>query len=83
MTRSGISTALNYGEVGAAESSRDFIHKMQVVLKELRETWIALRIVDFAKLSSNPETLLKALDEVNQLISIFTAGINTNKRKMT
>jgi len=38
MVRSGTSPALNYGEAQSAESQRDFIHKMQVILKELRET---------------------------------------------
>ena len=36
LIRSGTSTALNYGEAQACESRRDFIHKMKVVLKELR-----------------------------------------------
>jgi four helix bundle protein len=82
MSRSSISTGLNYGEATGAESPRDFVHKMQIVLKELRETWIALRITGAAKLSSNPELLKKCLDENNQLISIFTKSITTNKEKL-
>ena len=42
--RSGTSAALNYGEAQSAESKKDFVHKMQAVLKELRETFICLRI---------------------------------------
>ena len=38
IVRSGTSPALNYGEAQSAESQKDFVHKMQIVLKELRET---------------------------------------------
>ena len=38
MIRSGTSPALNYGEAQSAESTNDFIHKLKIVLKELRET---------------------------------------------
>ena len=82
MSRSSISAGLNYGEATGAESPRDFVHKMQVVLKELRETWIALRITGAAKLSSDTELLKGCLVENNELICIFTKSITTNKRKM-
>ena len=82
MSRSSISSALNYGEASGAESPKDFIHKLQVVLKELRETWMALRITEKSKLSSNPELLNKCLEECNQLISIFTKSVTTNKKKI-
>ncbi len=45
MVRSGTSPALNYGEAQSAESQKDFIHKMQIILKELRETRIILKII--------------------------------------
>jgi len=45
ITRSGSAPALNYGEAQAAESRKDFIHKMKISLKELRETFVALRII--------------------------------------
>jgi four helix bundle protein len=79
IVRSGTSPALNYGEAIGAESTRDFIHKMQIVLKELRETWVALKIIKKADLSGNSLLLEKALDECNQLISIFVKSITTNK----
>ena len=44
LIRSGVSPALNYGEAKSAESAADFIHKMKVCLKELRETFISLSI---------------------------------------
>ena len=45
MIRSGTAPALHYGEAQSGESRKDFIHKMKVALKELRETFNALRIV--------------------------------------
>ena len=45
MIRSGCSPALNYGEAQEAESRKDFIHKMGICRKELRETKIALKII--------------------------------------
>jgi four helix bundle protein len=82
MTRSSISSALNYGEATGAESPKDFVHKMQVVLKELKETWVALRIVEKSKLHNNQELYISVLDECNQLISIFTKSVTTNKMKI-
>ena len=81
MSRSGISAALNYGEAEGAESQKDFIHKLQVVLKELRETWMALRITEKSKLTSKPELMKICLNECNELISIFTKSVTTNKQK--
>lgn len=46
LTRSGTSPALNYGEAQAAESRADFIHKMKIYLKELRESQICLKIIE-------------------------------------
>ena len=75
--RSATSCALNYGEALGAESTRDFIHKVQIVLKELRETHIALRIINKSRLCTDEIMLKKGLDENNQLISIFVKSVNT------
>ena len=77
--RSGTSCALNYGEAIGAESNNDFIHKIQIVLKELRETYIALRIIKKANLGKDNLLLDKGLNENNQLISIFVKSIKTFK----
>ncbi|MGQ9621083.1 MAG: four helix bundle protein [Bacteroidales bacterium] len=82
MSRSSISAALNYGEAAGAESSKDFIHKLQVVLKELRETWMALRIAEKTRLSSDMQLLNECLSECNELISIFTKSVTTNKKQL-
>ncbi|MDD5569850.1 MAG: four helix bundle protein [Bacteroidales bacterium] len=83
--RSGFSSSLHYGEVKDAESRNDFIHKVKVVLKELRETFIALKIIRQTSLSKNQELVDKGLAECNELISIFVKSIetarNNNKTK--
>ena len=42
LIRSGTSPAPNYGEAQSAESRSDFIHKMKISLKELRETRVRI-----------------------------------------
>lgn len=44
LVRSGTSPALQYGEAQSAESRNDFIHKLKILLKELRESLVALKI---------------------------------------
>lgn len=78
--RSATSPALNYGEAQSAESSKDFIHKMGICLKELRETFNCLRIIEKAKLNSDGNRLEILKKEVNELISIFVVSIKTAKR---
>ncbi len=79
LTRSGMSPALTYGEAQGAESRADFIHKMKVALKELRESLISLKIIDRHKLLKENCSLSKVIDETNQLISIFVKSIQTAK----
>lgn len=45
LVRSGTSVSLNYGEAQSAESRKDFIHKMKIILKELRETFVCLKLI--------------------------------------
>lgn len=79
MIRSGTSAPLNYGEAQSAESKRDFLHKMQIVLKELRETYVCLKIINRAELNTNTQKLEYALKENNELISIFVKSVQTAK----
>ncbi|HNS18762.1 MAG TPA: four helix bundle protein [Bacteroidales bacterium] len=78
--RSSSSAALNYGEAQAAESKRDFIHKISLVLKELRETDINLQLLDGTDLIGDYTKLPGVLDESRQLISIFYRMVQTAKR---
>jgi four helix bundle protein len=74
--RSGTSPAPNYGEARGAESHADFTHKYGIVLKELNETFVWLRIIKRSELL-NPELLAEILDENQQLCRIFTASLKT------
>lgn len=81
MIRSSTSPALNYGEAQAAESQKDFIHKMQVILKELRETKVCFLIIKKKKYIDNNE-LLPVLKENNELLAIFAKSVKTAKSKL-
>ena len=81
IVRSSSSTALNYGEAQSAESGKDFVHKLGICLKEMRETFINLRIIDGAKLHAYQQLLNQLKTECNELISIFVKSIETSKRK--
>lgn len=55
LVRSGTSPALHYGEAQSAESMNDFIHKLKILLKELRETLVALKIIAKVPLTTKLE----------------------------
>ena len=82
LARSGTSPAPNYGEAQSAESRSDFIHKMKISLKELRETKVWLKIIIKAKLIQPTSKLEPLIDENDQLISIFVASVKTAKENM-
>ena len=77
LIRSGTSVALNYGEAQSAESQKDFIHKMKIVLKELRETLVCLKIIYKSNLFGGEEKLLTVKEENRELIAIFVKSIET------
>ena len=81
LVRSGTSPAPNYGEAQSAESRRDFIHKMKVCLKELRETLIWLKIIVRKQLCPT-DRLGSILQECNELIAIFVSSIQTAEKKL-
>ncbi len=80
MIRSGTSPALNYGEVMAAESPNDFIHKMKIILKELRETFVCFKIIKRKPLLTNFSKYESSFRENDELIAIFASSIKTAKR---
>jgi len=78
LVRCGTSPAPNYGEAQSAESRNDFIHKIKIVLKELRETNVWLNIIQRKKLFADGSNKLHALIvERNELISIFVTSAKT------
>jgi four helix bundle protein len=70
----------NHGEVESAESRKDFIHKLKVCLKELRETKRWLRLLTRLKRLHPPLALATCLSEVEELIRIFAASIRTAEK---
>ena len=83
LVRSGTSPALNYGEAQSAESRKDFIHKMKISLKELRETFICLKIISNTKLYKSDDLIVEASVENNELISIFVKSIETARKNLS
>ena len=81
LIRSATSSALNYGEAQAAESKRDFIHKMKICLKELRESQVNLQILERSNLVIDKETFQSIIKECNELVAIFTSSIKTTNKK--
>lgn len=80
LLRSGISPAFNYGEAQVAESRSDFIRKMKICLKELKETGIALQIVKRKPLVKDSTKVDVAIGECRELVSIFVKSIETAKK---
>jgi four helix bundle protein len=80
LLRSGTSPALNYGEAQSGESRKDFIHKIKIVLKELRETFVCLKIIYRTRLFKSEEKIIFAMKENNELISIFVRSADTAQR---
>lgn len=80
--RSGTSPAPNYGEALGAESRKDFIHKLKVALKELRETEVWIKVILKSKMVNNQERLEPLIKETDELISILFKSIDTAKEKM-
>ncbi len=80
LLRSGISVGANYEEAQGAESREDFIHKLQIALKELRESnyWLRL-LVRAGKVSAG--CLGDLLDESNQLRAMLSKAVATAKGK--
>ena len=83
LVRCGTAPAPNYGEAQSAESRNDFIHKIKIVLKELRETKVWLKIIQRKRLAKSGREIGSLITECDELISIFVTSAKTaekNKR---
>lgn len=81
LLRSGTSPAANYGEARGAESTKDFIHKLKLCLKELNESKIWLRIIAKSELPSGSR-LEQTTQECAELSRIINASINTARKNL-
>ncbi|HEY0654057.1 MAG TPA: four helix bundle protein [Chryseosolibacter sp.] len=82
LVRSSTSPALNYAEAQAAESRQDFIHKMRVSLKELRESRVCMKIIKKRKYLHEDSKLGAALAETEELVAIFAKSIQTAQKNL-
>ncbi|SMO94760.1 four helix bundle protein [Gracilimonas mengyeensis] len=81
LVRCGTSPAFHYSEAKSAESRKDFVHKLKIGLKELRESSTNMKIIQRKPLLTDP-ILNKTLKECEELISIFVKSIQTTKGNM-
>jgi len=80
LVRAATGGGANYEEARGAESRADFIHKIGIANKELRETLYWLRLIEQAALVTEGE-LVVLIQEANELIAILTASIRTAKQR--
>jgi four helix bundle protein len=80
LLRSGTSPLLNHAEAGSAESRQDFLHKLRISLKELRETGRCLKLIQRVPLVQTSTTLDPLLKETDELIRIFITSVRTTER---
>ncbi len=80
--RSSTAAALNYGEAQGAESRKDFIHKIGIVLKELRETQVCLNLLADTIRKNEKEYLDTCYNECSQLVAIFHKTVITAKSNL-
>ena len=80
LLRSGTSPLFNHGEAQAAESPDDFVHKLRICLKELRESSRALKLIQKVPLMKNGDQVDPVLTETDELIRIFVASIRTAEK---
>ncbi len=81
LLRAGTAPLSHHGEAQGAESPADFIHKLRLGLKELRESERWLKLIDRAGIISNTDKLTPLLNETDQLIRIFVTSIATAEKR--
>lgn len=81
LLRCGTSPLSNHGEAQAAESVDDFIHKLRICLKELKETRRWLKLIVRVPLLKPESQVTPVLQETEELIRIFAKSIQTAKKR--
>jgi len=80
LLRCGTAPASNYGEAQSAESRNDFIHKIKIIFKELRETRVWLKIIVRISLAKSTKEMEALITECDELISIFVTSVKTAEK---
>jgi len=78
LVRSGTSCGSNYEEARGAESRADFIHKLGIALKEIKESRFWLKVIYHAKIMK-PEQIESLIEECEELAAIIAKSIITAK----
>lgn len=81
LVRSSGSTALNFGEFQGTISDKDYIHKITLSIKELKESRVSLRVLRYIK-AYDLAVLDNILDETEQIIAIFSKIVINRQNKM-
>ena len=81
MFRSATSVAANYAEACEAESSKDFVHKLKIAMKELSETRVWLKLIGESGYIENAK-LSDLIAESKELSRILSARVATTKKKI-
>ena len=81
LTRCGTSPLANYAEAQGGESRADFLHKLKVALKELRETRVWLLLIQRKAIAGPAGRIQPLVDECNELISILFASVRTARKQ--
>ena len=82
LIRCGLAPALLYREAQSAESRMDFVHKMKIVLKELKEARVCIKVIDKVSMIKPVERLQNIKSENEQLIAIIAKSIDTAKKNL-
>ncbi len=80
LVRCGLAPSLMYGEAQAAESRDDFIHKMKLLLKELKETRVCLKLISKKEMIKPVKKLESLKKENEELIAITSTSVETAKK---
>jgi four helix bundle protein len=83
LLRSGTSPLSNHGEAEAAESINDFLHKLKICLKELRESFRWLLLIQWVPLLESDGRTRPLIHETEELIRIFVKSIQTAKKRLS
>ena len=83
LIRCGLAPALLYGEAQSAESREDFVHKMKIVLKELKESRVCLKLIREKQLITPVKRLDQIFKECEELIAIIAKSIDTAKKNIS
>jgi four helix bundle protein len=82
LERCGPAGGANYEEARGAESPADFVHKLRIALKEVRETQYWLKLATRAGLIEHRSDAARLIEEAEQLIAILTASAKTVRRRI-